>query len=215
MLLVSLVEMKKSLLVLFFSLTVHNSSAQGINNLWLLGYNGSSGIPWGGTNIDFSSGSPVISYVNRSMNFSTSNGVISDSNGNLLFYTNGVYIANAQNDTMLNGGGLNPSSYTTSYGYLHGLSIAQGDLIIPFPNDSTKYYLFHLTIDNGGALTYYFYYSIIDMTLDNGLGGVISKNNILLSDALIPGAVTANMRMEEIGGCYVISPEQTGILNFL
>jgi len=50
---------------------------------------------------------------------------------------------------MVNGGGLNPSAYTTEEGDSNGLAIPQGIFNIPFPDDSTKYYLFHNTDDDG------------------------------------------------------------------
>src|SRR5690348_5118369 len=79
-------------------------SAQGISNLWMMGYSSGTMYPqYGGTNIDFYSGYPDTFKINRNMNFSDCNANISDSNGNLLFYTNGAYIANTNNDTMLNG----------------------------------------------------------------------------------------------------------------
>ena len=49
------------------------------------------------------------------MEFYATNAVMSDKSGNLLFYTNGVYIANVNNDTMLNGAGLNPGPFTNNY----------------------------------------------------------------------------------------------------
>lgn len=91
---------------------------------------------------------------------------------------------------MLNGSGLNPSNYTADNVYL-GLFLEQACLIIPFPDDSTKYYLIHNTIDYAGVYSLYFYFTLIDMTLDNGLRGVVSKNNILLNDTTIPGSLTA------------------------
>ncbi len=104
------------------------------------------------------------------------NGQICDDVGNPLFASNGIYISNALDDTMLNGGGLNPSAYTTSQS-TYGLHIPQANLVLPMPGDSTKYYLIHSTSDdmNNTFATYYLYYSIIDMALDGGLGGVIQK----------------------------------------
>ncbi len=168
---------------------VSDSFGQGLTNLWMMGYNNLSGPPLGGTNIDFSSGSPNIYYVNRTMNFSRTNGIITNKTGNLLFSTNGIYIGNANGDTMVNGGGLNPGTYTTAQMNL-GLAIAQANLIIPVPNDSMKYYLFHQTIDDGGYLTYFFHTSLIDLELDSGRGAVVNKNDTLLTDVLVAGYVT-------------------------
>ncbi len=143
-------------------------------------------------NLDFSSGSLVIDTVSREMNFNETNGVICDKQGNLLFYSNGVYIANALNDTMQNGDGLNPCQFTTNHSD-YGLTIPQANLIIPAPGDSMKYYLFHESSDDYGFTysSFYLYYSIIDMTLEGGLGEVIQKNTVLLNDTLVAGRITA------------------------
>lgn len=165
--------------------------AQGQDKLWLMGY-GCCSPNFTGTNMDFRNGSLSIYPVQRLYSFTTTNGYIGDSSGNPLFLCNGVYVANALGDTMLNGGGLNPSTYTTDYSD-YGLFIPQANLVIPFPDDSSKYYLFHQTVDDQGG-TYaslHLYYSVIDMALDSGKGGVVQKNTMLLNDSLVPGRITA------------------------
>ncbi len=181
----------KRLLILWSILISGNYSfSQGINNLWLLGYDCCQPL-LNPMNLDFSSGFLTISQSQRSMNFGATNSEICDNHDNLLFYSNGVYIANVMDDTMQNGLGLNPSFYTSNYA-AYGLNIPQGNLIIPFPDDSMKYYLFHQTIDDYASYASLFlYYSVIDMSLDGGLGAVIQKNTILLSDSLVPGRIAA------------------------
>ena len=185
--------MKRITKILFIILLTHfHSYPQGQDKMWLMGYDCCYPGLFYGMNWNFNSGSLVIDTINRGMNFSETNGIMCDEYGNLLFYSNGAYVANALNDTMLNGNGLNPSDFTTSHSQL-GLTIPQANLIIPFPDDSTKYYLFHETIDER-PFTYashYLYYSIIDMNLDSGRGGVIQKNTVLLNDSLVPGRITA------------------------
>ena len=156
----------------------------------MMGYDSYAGPPFGGININFNSGSRVISYVNRPMNFGDVSATMCDSLGNVLFYTNAVYIANANNDTMMNGSGLSPSFYSSSVG-LNGLFVPQTALIIPRPGDNSKYYLLHGTVDDSVAYAHHIYYSEIDMSLNGGLGAVTSKNNVLLNDVLIPGRITA------------------------
>ena len=180
----------KKLLYLFLFL-IQNSFGQGIDNLWLMGYDCCHPPYFHPMNLDFSTGSLVIDTVQRNMNFRETNGEICDKNGNLLFYSNGFYIANAMNDTMMNGSGINPCYFTTLYS--DGLTIPQANLIIPFPDDSMKYYLFHESSDDyvNTYSAFYLYYSIIDMSLDNGLGAVVQKNTILLNDTLVLGRLTA------------------------
>ncbi len=177
--------------ILFLLLFPNVILSQNQDKLWLMGY-GCCTTNFTGINMDFRSGSLVISAVQRHFNFSDTNGQLCDSAGNILFYSNGIYISNALDDTMLNGSGLNPSDYTTAHS-LYGLYLPQGNLVIPMPGDATKYYLFHETSDDrfNTYATFYLYYSIIDMTLDGGLGGVIQKNTVLLHDSLVEGELTA------------------------
>ncbi|MBL0051991.1 MAG: hypothetical protein IPP29_11040 [Bacteroidetes bacterium] len=121
------------------------------------------------------------------MSFKGTQGNISDANGNFLMSSNGIWIANANNDTMLNGGGLNPGAYASSWPY--GMVLAHGNVFLPYPGDSSKYALFHITGNNapfnGVGITELFY-TIIDMSMSNGLGGVdsLSKNLIAYYDTL-------------------------------
>ena len=179
------------LLNLFFS---SKCLPQGVNNLWLMGYGNPGGPPGGGITLDFQSSVLNINNVSRIMNFGATNGVISNSSGNLLFASNGCFIMNSNNDTMLNGSGLNPGTYTYFQNNNNfGLDIPQGNLIIPFPGDSNKYYLFHETSDDYGQTfcPLYLYYSVVDINLDGGLGEVTSKNIVLLNDFLVQGKLNA------------------------
>ena len=184
--------MKRILLLFLFNSFGFISFGQGVNNLWLMGYGSWAGPPFGGINMDFTGSVLNINYQTRLMNFNCTNGEICDRNGNLLFSSNGIWVSNSNNDTMVNGGrGFNPGYFTTSKDSF-GLTIPQANLIIPFPDDTNKYYLFHETCDDYGNTycTLYLYYSVIDMALDNGLGTVTQKNVILLNDSLVEGRLT-------------------------
>lgn len=52
----------------------------------------------------------------------------------------------------------------------------------------------------------YLYLTTIDMSLNNGKGQVISKNQIKIQDALNAGKITAckHGNGRELGGCFVI-----------
>ena len=168
----------------------HALAQQGINDLWMGGFEDQSPPPWGGVDLDFMTGDLVIYTVNREIDFHRTSANISDAEGNLLFSTNGAYIANATGDSMLNGGGLNPSWYTSDHP--EGLYISQGCLILPKPDTPGIYYLVHSTIDIlPYARAIALYLTTVDMALANGLGGVVSKNQILVADTLNAGKVTA------------------------
>jgi gliding motility-associated-like protein len=91
---------------------------------------------------------------------------ISDANGDLLFYTDGVTVWNKNHQIMSNGSGL-----------MGNWSSTQSATIVPMPGSSTLFYVFTLDYEahaNG------FRYSIVDMSLGGGLGGVTSSKNILI-----------------------------------
>jgi len=96
---------------------------------------------------------------------------ISDCRGNLLFYTDATTVWNSNHAIMTNGGNLNGH-----------YSATQGALIVPYPGNCNLYYLF--TVDGkehgfANGLQYH----LIDMSLQNGMGEVVSKNNILYANA--------------------------------
>src|ERR1043165_2300075 len=92
---------------------------------------------------------------------------ISDAAGVLLFYSDGMRVWNAQHAQMPNGTGLQGNSSST-----------QSGVIVPWPGSSSKYFIF--TAD-AFAATNGLKYSVVDMSLQSGLGDVevASKNTAL------------------------------------
>jgi hypothetical protein len=158
------------------------SYSQGENSTWLMGSASNQAVFKG--RITFDSTTYIYNKEFRKMPFSGTEATISDRNGNFLMSSNGVWIANATNDTMLNGGGLNPGTGVNSNP--NGLMFPYANVFLPFPGDTNKYVLFHHTaVSNGVSYPVYeLLYSLVDITLDNGLGGVISKNDTALKDTL-------------------------------
>jgi hypothetical protein len=162
----------------------------GLNNRWLLGY--SSGFPgYGGININFDSLPIVATHQNRKMNFSQTNASICNARGDLLFYTNGGWIANANNDSLLNGR-LPYGTYNNRY---YGEPVPQECLFLPAPGDTNTFYLFYniieVLIPSGFFVAPKLYYLTIDKQLENGLGAVVQKDSIAINDTLILGEITA------------------------
>ena len=112
--------------------------------------------------LDFKS-SPPTTLTNSSMNVWWSCGSISDAIGDLLFYTNGIDVWNKNHSIMSNGSGLNGDSI-----------VRNGGLILKKPNSQSLYYVFST---NAGSI----YYSVVDITLNAGLGSVITKNVLVTS----------------------------------
>jgi gliding motility-associated-like protein len=115
--------------------------------------------------LDFSTGVPVIGT--SAINQWEGTASISDKNtGQLLFYTDGKQIWNKNNIQMPNG-----------FGLLGDNSSTQSALIVPKPGSTTLYYVF--TCPANATLGVGVYYSIIDITLNGGLGDVTLKNKQL------------------------------------
>jgi hypothetical protein len=96
---------------------------------------------------------------------------MSDNDGNLLFYSNGMTIWNKNHQVMSNGIGLTGHD-----------SSAQSGIVIHHPIHSDRYIVFTIDAHSGvGGSSNGLYYSVVDMTLNGGLGGVISnEKNIKL-----------------------------------
>lgn len=151
--------MRLSILVTlcFFSFTYSQSPA----GIWYFGQK---------AGVSFNSGPTPVSLDNGELETFEGCSTLCDISGNLLFYTDGVRIWNKNHLRMPNGIGLkgNPSS-------------TQSAIIVPKPGSNTLYYVF--TVDylgNNNGLNY----SIVDMSLDGGLGDVTSKNNSLTTPTL-------------------------------
>lgn len=157
--------MKKLILLLAIVLTMRDVNGQKQGNIWYFGNQ---------AGLDFNNG--VLSALTNGQTY-LQNGylegtsVISDSSGDLLFYTNGEKIWNRNHSVMQNG-----DSIYGSY------SSTQSSLIIPLPGSDQLFYLFTLD-DFNHNMQWGFRYSVIDICLSAGMGGVIpTMKNILLLD---------------------------------
>lgn len=182
--------------LIFFSMLFLTQMAfsQKENTNWTFGNN-----IW---NFDFDTGDLNTStFSNIPMARFQGSATYSDPNtGQLLFYTDGYEIYNKNHSIMENGSYLYSGS-SQDYGVLinglisgQGLSTLQPAVIVP-QSGSSLYYVFL----NGNYTSRYYYtteglgsngpissanfglqYAIVDMSENNGLGKVISKQNILL-----------------------------------
>ncbi len=141
--------------ILLEILTYNISRSQNQNNIWYFGnYAG----------IDFNSGNPFVLTNGETMQLEGT-AVICDTAGSLLFYTDGITVWNKNHYLMTNGDSL-----------FGGYSSTQSALIIPAPGSDSLYYIFTVSqkLAPGGLR-----YSIVDMSLQGGLGEVIKKNKLL------------------------------------
>lgn len=179
--------MKQVLLSLAFAVKSLLIFAQGYDNTMIFGYDGGSISPnddgFGLNVLTFSKGSLEISDNQASeLFFNDTDAAISGKNGKLLFYFNGIDIYDASHKPMLNGSLLNPYNAT-------GYDLPQGGIIIPYPGKSSQYILFHaeegyLEPPTWGLEVVGLYFSVVDMSLNNGLGRVTQRKMPLVVDTL-------------------------------
>lgn len=154
--------MKKGTLILIvLVLTYGQSFAQAEASNWYFGEN---------SGIRFNANGTVSPLSNGKLSTIEGCATISDSNGNLLFYTDGINVWNKNHEIMPNG--------TDLYG---DTSSTQSAIIVPKPGDPDIYYIF--TVDTQVRDTdpdHGFNYSLVDMSLESGLGNVTVKNINLL-----------------------------------
>jgi len=152
----------KKFLFLLLCCYINVAIAQKEANNWFFGEN---------SGISFESGSPVAVSGGQ---LSTEEGCasISNSNGVLLFYTNGVFVYNKNHQQMPNG-----------YGLLGNQSSTQSAIIVPKPGSASIYYVFTVMDQNSSSQG--LRYSTVDMSLEGGLGDIVSteKNILVLSNS--------------------------------
>ena len=148
--------------------------------------------------IDFNQ-TPPVPLTDGDMNQDEGCASISDSDGNLLFYSDGISVWNRNHNTMPNGTGLMGSASGTMSG-----------VIVPMPGSSEEYYLFSVPENNDGV-----YYSIVDMSLQSGLGDVDPARKSIL---LFPAGIHASQKITAVkhandSDFWIISHEK-GSANF-
>ncbi|MBX2929736.1 MAG: PKD domain-containing protein [Saprospiraceae bacterium] len=185
--------------VLFILITMGFMStsvkAQKHDYIWLMGRNSQTNPVQAGTTIDFHTTPPDIYYEFRGMYFRQANAGICDTAGNLLFYTNGIYIANALHEPMENGEGLAAGPAGVNDQGAYGYILAQGVMALPVPEQDSLYYLLHMdrhmNQQQTGTESRFFYFTLVNMNTNNGLGTVVAKNQVALTGPFDIGKITA------------------------
>jgi len=158
----------KPLLTLLFSILCLGLHAQSPSDWWYFGAE---------AGVHFTTTGPV-AVLDGVMTTQEGCASVSSSDGDLLFYTDGTDVWDATHTVMPNGDSL-----------LGNLSSTQSSVIVPYPGSSSKYAIVTVRGCTGGSTTgqsgYYFAYSVVDMTLNSGLGDVIlAQKNIILMDSV-------------------------------
>jgi hypothetical protein len=191
--------MKYTMFLLTLFLSIDFLSAQKFDHVWIIGDdNQTLDTTYGGTTIDFNFSPPKAKYHFRSQNMYTTNSSICDTAGSLLFFTNGCVITGGDDEVLENGDNINPGTSHTLWcetyndGYAGG---PQNSLILPLPDSTGIYYLFHkkftLYSNPSDVINDKLFFSVVDMTQNNGKGKVATKNIELMSDTLARAEITA------------------------
>jgi hypothetical protein len=149
--------MRRLLFTLFILFVQCLAFAQTENKIWYFGENA-------GLDFNFE---PPKALTNGMMTVDEGCGVVCNPEGELQFYTNGLMIFNRKFDPMLGNMLFGHSSAT------------QKGVACAYIGDSTKCYVFTTGAQESGCREG-FNYSIVDMSLNDGYGDVISSNNMLL-----------------------------------
>ncbi|WP_225034865.1 T9SS type B sorting domain-containing protein [Winogradskyella sp. SM1960] len=217
--------MKTIFLFVFVVFTSTHFFAQNEASYWYFGRNA-------GLQFNAQNGS-VTPLTNGQINTLEGCTSISDADGSLLFYSDGRTVWNRNHQIMANG------NYFNGTGLLGDPSSTSSGLIVPKPEDPDKYYLFTVdephqnnastypnqytgTYEGGGTIPSAddgynngFNYSLVDMSLNGGLGDVdpIEKNvhlvtydpSILLETQYKSSEKITAVRAEDCSSFWVIT----------
>lgn len=181
---------------------------------WMFGYDGNvNDERFGIFKINFNQNPVLLERQNDTlMDIYISNATMSDNLGNLLFYTNGCYIADKTHQMMLNGDNINPGIVHDNTCHVFGYSAGtQSCLTLPHPKEANFYYLFHKLIEYHsvfGILNSRLFYTLIDMNLNEGLGGVVEKNISIIADTLSYSELTS-VKHANGRDWWIIIPQRT------
>ncbi|WP_138434250.1 T9SS type B sorting domain-containing protein [Winogradskyella algicola] len=181
--------MKKTILLFFlFSFAILRVFGQQETSTWYFGNN---------AGLEFTGDQPI-ALNDGQMSTIEGCSTISDDDGNILFYTDGLRVWDSTNQVMPNGEGLTGNHSST-----------QSALIIPKPGSSNLYYIFTTDSEAGSNGLKY---SLVDMSLNSGLGDVTSiKNEDLIAN--VTEKISAVLHADNFS--YWLLAHQWGNNNFL
>jgi len=170
--------MKRIFLALLTLLWLNGNAQQYLSNenkVWTFGRH---------IGLDFNSGAPVM-LAPAGLGTNEGCASVSDVNGILQFYTDGTNVYDRTGVFLLNGHLLAPYAWDT-------WDAAQAAVIVPAPGNCNRYYIFSLGSIVGHAPGYCkLSYTIVDMTLNGGLGDVIAPTTGTFLQAGLSEKMTA------------------------
>lgn len=162
--------------VLCFFVVLPGKASSQYSNVWAFGVN---------AGINFNTSPPQA--ITTGINTSEGSASMCDSMGHLLLYTDGTTVWDRNHNVMPDGADL-PDVGLNITG-----STSQGTIIVTKPGSHTQYYIFSLGKFEATAAGYFgkLYYSLVDMTLNGGLGNVVTTQKGILMDSLLTEHMTA------------------------
>jgi hypothetical protein len=174
-------------IIALFFININISISQAHDKVWILGYSSTNKPDYpnnGTTFLTFEKDSIKIESKWIDFDYNLTNTTTSDVNGNMLFTTNVMQVMGNDGKYVKNGDTL---MYVKGW-FKGGLNVNQGVLVLPIPNDTTRFVLLYSNwiIYN----SYPIYTSIFDKKIGHN-GSIIEKNKIILPDTVGVGKLTA------------------------
>ncbi len=162
---------------------------------WVIAYPGyDTSLPVGSNLLDFSQDPFVMNPVNSDLCFSYTNAGICDPGGRILAYSNGMSVYDRNHQKMPHGDSVNFGDIylTHNYPVQTGYTLWSGAVLLPAPGDTSRLFLLHQKLEWALSVPGFLqieglYFSLIDLTQNQGMGDVIQKNQILIRDTLDAG----------------------------
>jgi hypothetical protein len=160
---------------------------------WILGAPNNAG-----DILNFMNNELDISVIEKSIPLNITNTTMSSFSGDFVFLFNGLNLQDRGLDTMQNSDSLAHGLLIGLQYYKTGAPFTQGSLALPSQKDTNQFLLFYwdfeeyiYTPDSPYVAPYHLYMAKIDQSGNNGLGGVIEKNIIVISDTLANAGIVA------------------------
>ncbi len=198
---------------LFIFLSAHAQSKRDQN--WIIGYtNNNPAVPssgyYGGMQLRFEYDSVRIYPIDIYSH--TPTGVANTANGDIAFYTSGCAIYNAQFDIMDNGEDINNGTNFFCGSTTPGdRAVRSGTVVLPIPDQAHRYIVLYLVLNyfsTGYTVFDRMMMAEVDMEANNGLGKVIQKNELAITDSLVD-AVSA-VKHANGRDWWIVAPRGTG-----
>lgn len=183
--------MKELLIVSYIILnTFGNALAQVKGDyIWVLGQNDRDEVEPRGYVFDFNKRNTDFLYSRKNnIGMSDCNASICDAAGNLLFYYNGCYVMNRDAEIMENGDSLNYDEWINVFWggeCFFGYAGCQDVMILPDNyKESINHVLHKPRLFNGFNIrdSVQLWHSVVDLSMNNGLGRVTQKNEVVYRD---------------------------------